>query len=269
MKNSFKQYLPALFGTIIFIHAQLGMAAKTWGVAASEPSVIIDHSPWDKLLKQYLSTDPSGLNLFDYATMSEAQFTELTQYVESLENADVSLFTKAQQKAFWINLYNALTVKTIVAHYPIKSIKDISFGLLSFGPWDEELVKVSDKELSLNDIEHEILRPIFEDSRIHYAVNCAAIGCPNLQTDAFTAENTESLLDQAAKQFINHPRGVRVEDDELVLSSIYNWYEEDFGEDEEEVIEHIKQFAKPELVEQLTRIDEVEDYQYDWCLNQP
>lgn len=267
MKSALK-IISLFIGSYLLGVAPLSHADSTWETAAPKATQNIDHSAWDTLLKQHITTDTLGLNLFDYAGVGEAQSAELAQYIMALEDTQVARLTKAQQMAFWINLYNAVTVKTILEHYPLESIKDISFSLISFGPWGKELVEVGGEALSLNDIEHEILRPIFKDNRIHYAVNCASIGCPNLQKDAFTADNTESLLEQAAQQFINHPRGVTVAEDELILSSIYAWYEEDFGEDEEEVIEHLKQYANPDLKQQLVEIDEIEDYQYDWKLNQ-
>ncbi len=261
--------ISSVIGFILLSATALIYAASPWNAAAPNASLSVDHSSWDKLLKQQISTDASGLNLFDYAGFDESQSKQLNQYIAALEDTPVNQLTKAQQIAYWINLYNAVTVQTIVNHYPVKSIKNIKFGLFSFGPWDEELVEVGDAELSLNDIEHKILRPIFKDNRIHYAVNCASIGCPNLQTDAFTATNAEALLQQAAKQFVNHPRGVEVKDDELILSSIYDWYAEDFGQNEEEVIEHLKQYAHTDLQLQLAELEEIDDYQYNWNLNQP
>ena len=123
--------------------------------------------------------------------------------------------------------------------------------------------------MSLDNIEHEILRPIFADPRIHYAVNCASIGCPNLQETAFTADNLQDLLDQAAEQYINHPRGVRIESGELIVSSIFDWYAEDFGDDEEEIIEHFLDYVEDDLQEKLGVFDKIDDYEYDWNLNEP
>ena len=110
----------------------------------------------------------------------------------------------------------------ILEHYPVESITKISFSFFSFGPWDEELLTIEGEELSLNDIEHRILRPIWQDPIIHYALNCASMGCPNLQPLAFTAKNTDSLLETGASEYINHPRGAKKEDKKLWLSKILN-----------------------------------------------
>ncbi|MDZ7759199.1 MAG: DUF547 domain-containing protein [Desulfovermiculus sp.] len=176
--------------------------------------------------------------------------------------------SKESQKPFWINLYNALTIQLVLEHYPVDSIKDISFGFLSFGgPWKEKLVTVEGQELSLNDIEHRILRPIWKDPRIHYGVNCASMGCPNLQPEAFTAQNTEDLLEKGAREYINHPRGASIEGGRLVVSSIYEWFQEDFGGNDAGMIEHLMQYAEPEFKEKLQGFDDIDDDRYDWSLN--
>jgi hypothetical protein len=121
--------------------------------------------------------------------------------------------------------------------------------------------------LSLDDIEHRILRPIWRDPRLHYAVNCAALGCPNLQTAAFTAANTEALLDKAARDFVNHPRGAAIVGGKLIVSSIYVWYEADFGGADRGVIAHLKRYAGPELATALAAVDRISGNRYDWGLN--
>ena len=230
-------------------------------------STVLDHSAWSVLLANYIEPN-EGLNLFRYGEVSIADLDVLETYLQSLESVVVTDLTADQQFAYWVNLYNALTVWVILDHYPIDSIRDISFGLLSSGPWKEELVTVQDVELSLDNIEHDILRPKFADSRIHYAVNCASIGCPNLQPVAFTAATIESLLEDAARQYINHSRGVTIEDDELIVSSIYDWYEEDFGGSEAGVISHLAKYAVDDLKRQLREFEEIDDYEYDWSLNE-
>ena len=173
-----------------------------------------------------------------------------------------------QQYAYWINLYNATTVKIILQEYPVKSILDISFDLLSSGPWQEPLLEVEGQPLSLDDIEHEILRPLFKDNRIHYAVSCASMGCPNLQRVAFTAGNLEELLEQGAQQYINHPRGVSIRGGSLAVSSIYDWYGEDFGDSEQELINHFLAYAKDDLKIKISSADGISEYVYDWALNE-
>ncbi len=129
------------------------------------------------------------------------------------------------------------------------------------------LIEVEGEAVSLNDIEHRILRPIWRDPRVHYALNCASIGCPDLRAAAFTAENAEALLDTAARAYVNHPRGARVENDRLTVSSIYAWFREDFGGTEAGVIAHLKRYAGPELAKALETATDIGGYEYDWALN--
>jgi Protein of unknown function, DUF547 len=157
----------------------------------------------------------------------------------------------------------------------VKSIKDISLGggLLTFvtgGPWKAKIVKVSGIRLSLDDIEHVILRSLFKDPRVHYAVNCASFSCPNLLRDAFTATKLSDQLDGAAKAYVNSPRGIRVEGGKVIVSSIYSWYSVDFegfGGTELGVLEHLRHYAEPALRQTLEGVMKIDSYEYDWSLN--
>ena len=145
--------------------------------------------------------------------------------------------------------------------------KAISPGLFADGPWGAKLITVEGEQVSLDDIEHRILRPIWRDPRVHYAVNCASLGCPDLHARAWIAEGLDASLDAAARTYVNHPRGARVEDGRLIVSSIYDWFEEDFGGSDAGVIAHLKTFAAPPLAQALSSITRVSDDRYDWRLN--
>ena len=181
----------------------------------------------------------------------------------------ISNYNRAEQKAFWINVYNALTVDVILSRYPVASIRDINIspGFLARGPWGAPLFSIEAEKLSLDDIEHRILRPIWKDNRVHYAVNCASLGCPNLQPLAFTGDNTEALLEKGAREFINHPRGVDIQKNRLQVSSIYVWFQEDFGRDAEDLMEHWQEYANPALAEALEKYSGGLTHDYDWRLN--
>ena len=247
-----------------------------WQTHNAENREVIDHSAWGIILKKYLVTSqltmessaPVGINLLQYGGVSKIDYDLLKIYLTTLEGIPISSFSRPEQRAFWINLYNAATVNLILEHYPVESITNISFSFFSFGPWDEELLTIEGEELSLNDIEHRILRPIWQDPRIHYALNCASIGCPNLQPLAFTAKNTDSLLETGASEYINHPRGAKKEDKKLWLSKIFEWYQDDYGGNEAGVLIHIQKYAKENLANSLYE-DELEiEYHYDWRLNE-
>lgn len=229
----------------------------------------VDHAPFQDFLGRYLAVDAAGIARFAYARVSAADRALLAGYLATLAAIPATSLARAEQRAFWINLYNALTLHTVLAHYPVRSILDIAIspGLFAKGPWGKALVAVEGEALTLNDIEHRILRPIWNDPRLHYAVNCASIGCPNLQQEVFTADNAERLLEAAARGYVNHPRGARIEAGGLVLSKIYDWYQEDFGGSERGVLEHLRRHAAPPLAAALARNATVDRYEYDWALN--
>lgn len=230
-----------------------------WQNAVQSNQATISHQPWQNFLDSYLVT--SGDNtLVKYSDVSTRDKQQLDQYILSLAAIDPRDYSLDEQYAYWVNLYNAITVQLIIDAYPIKSITKLG-GLFSFGPWDDEVIQVAGKPLSLNDIEHRILRPIWNEPRTHYAVNCASLGCPNLQSQAFTAENTEQLLEKAAKEFINSDKGVLVTGNSLQLSSIYDWFIADFGTPQQ-LVDHINHYRS----EPITSVKDA-DYEYDWDLN--
>ena len=238
-----------------------------WDEHGTDDSVTVSHQSWSDFLSKYIS-QKDGVALLDYGGVSDADKTSLDDYVDTLAETKARALSKEEQLAYWINLYNSLTVKTVLENYPVSSIRKISSGFLPTGPWDDKLISVEGEELSLNDIEHRILRPIWKDARLHYAVNCASFGCPNLADVAYTAENTESLLEAGANAYVNHSRGAEVRDGRLYVSSIYAWFAEDFGGDDAAIIAHLKQYADDELSAQLDNVSSIADDDYDWSLNE-
>jgi hypothetical protein len=238
-----------------------------WSAHDADSSQTIDHSAWNAWLGRFVVNSADGINRIAYSRVGADERKALQAYIQSLAALNISTYNRAEQFAYWVNLYNALTIDVVLEYYPVQSIRKIKSGFFSFGPWGLELISVEGEALTLDDIEHRILRPIWQDARIHYAVNCASLGCPNLQRQAFTAGNTESLLKTAARDFVNHPRGARVEDGRLVVSSIYDWFVDDFGGNDRGVIEHLKTYAEAELRGALSKIDRISDDRYDWQLN--
>lgn len=238
-----------------------------WERHDPQSRITVDHAALDDFLKQYRS-EKDGVALLDYGGVDDGDAAALRGYIARLAATAVDELNRDEQRAFWINAYNALTINVILEHYPVDSIRDISSGFLSFGPWDEKLFAVGGERVSLNDIEHRILRPIWKDARLHYAVNCASVGCPNLAAVAYTAANSERLLDAGARAYVNHPRGAVVHDGRLRVSSIYDWFKADFGGDDAGVIRHLKQYAEAPLRAALDGVTAVADDDYDWSLNQ-
>jgi len=238
-----------------------------WSEHDAASSAIISHVAWDNWLERFVSVADDASTRIAYARVAAADRSQLRNYIDSLGAIEISAYNRAEQRAYWINLYNALTIDIVLEHYPLESIRDISSGLFSSGPWRLKLVQVEGEALSLDDIEHRILRPIWRDPRIHYAVNCASLGCPDLQPGAFTAANSESLLEQAARKFVNSARAARFDRGKLEVSSIYHWFEEDFGGDDSGVIAHLLRYADTDLAAALAQVEEIDDHFYDWRLN--
>ncbi|MCR9257905.1 MAG: DUF547 domain-containing protein [Alphaproteobacteria bacterium] len=241
---------------------------ERWEAHDPASALTVDHSLWDGWLARYV-VDRPGVNLVRYGDVGPDGKDQLAGYLATLASVPVGDLARPEQYAYWINLYNALTVQVILDHYPVATIKDIdtSPGLFADGPWGQELIEVSGEPLTLNDIEHRILRPIWGDARIHYAVNCAAVGCPDLQPRAFTADLLETMLDAAARDFVNDPRGVAIEDGDLVVSSIYDWFYEDFGQSDADLLAHLTRYAAPALKEELAGRAAIDRAHYDWGLN--
>jgi len=239
---------------------------ERWTAHDPGSEATVDHSAWDDFLGRHLA-ERDGINLVRYSRVPQEDRAALAGYVEALAGTAVSSLARDEQMAYWVNLYNALTIGIILDNLPVDSIRDISDGLFSSGPWDRKVVSVEGEELTLNDIEHRILRPIWMDPRVHYAVNCASIGCPNLAPRAYTGANLEEMLERGAKDYVNHPRGVSVSGGVLEVSSIYSWFSEDFGSGDAELIEHLRRYAEPGLRAELEGIGRVGGHDYDWSLN--
>lgn len=243
---------------------------ELWSQHAAASTATVDHSAWQSLLDTYLlAPHPSGINRFRYGAVSTADRQRLSQYIAGLERTDPRLLNQAEQQAYWINLYNAVTVALVVDSYPVASIRRVKGGLFRTGPWDEPVVTVLNASLSLNDIEHGILRPVYRDPRIHYTINCASLGCPNLAPRAYAGATLGADLDAAAAAFVNAPRGVSLDASGLQLSAIYDWFAEDFGPDQAALLRHLRRYAEPQLAEQLAAFSGPVSYAYDWALNDP
>lgn len=273
------QFIPLLFCLLLSPFAQAGMLERLfapranlwsfWDKQDAGATQTIDHSAWNDFLGRYLQQGDDGINRVRYAEVSASDRTALQDYIARLQAIPIRQYRRDEQLAYWINLYNALTVDIVLQHYPVASIRDIDIspGLFADGPWGKKLLHIEDQAVSLNDIEHRILRPIWHEPRLHYALNCASLGCPNLQPRAYTPDNMEQTLDAAAKAYINHPRGVRIEHGRLIVSSIYNWFQGDFGGDEAAVLAHLRYYAGPELAKRLQGFTSIDDDEYDWRLN--
>ena len=233
------------------------------------------HSDWNDILQSYVSApDKVGLTHFDYAGLKEnaADSAKLSGYLKALGAVNPDTLSRDEAIVFYANLYNALTIDLIVQNYPLKSIRKAKIyngkkiSALS-GPWKKTKTAVNGEMLSLDDIEHGILREKYPSPYIHYMVNCASVGCPNLLDEAWDVKTYEAKRLEAASAYINSPRGAVVNGDKLTVSSIYDWFEVDFGGNKAGVIAHLKDHATGELATALNNGASIKKYDYDWSLN--
>ena len=225
-----------------------------------------DHSAFDALLERHVVQDEEGLTRVDYQAMG-AEHAALKAYVAELEAATPSTMSPDAAHAYWINLYNAKTLDVVLDAYPVESIRRINLGgaLFKPGPWSQSILEVEGVDLTLDDVEHRIVRAIFKDPMSHYGLNCASYSCPNLMPDAYTAENLDALLAESGRLYVNHDRGVEVRDGRIVASRIFDWYADDFG-GENALKEHWTSLASDEKAAAI-RAAEISRYRYDWDLN--
>jgi len=240
-------------------------AISHWQQSNEDNPQVIDHQLWQAFLARYL-IDQSPRR-FDYSQVNDHDKALLDSYLISLQIVDPITLRQDEQLAYWVNLYNALVIKLVLDNYPLKSIKEIGDGIT--GPWNIELITLGVRPLSLNQIEHGILRPLWQDPRIHYVINCASVGCPDLPLAPLTGATIEQQLEQAAHRFINQDKAVVINDNVMTLSSIYQWFSVDFGENDQQLLTHLMQYAKPPLQQQLAQFNGEIEFSYNWKLNSP
>lgn len=251
-----------------------------WLLSAITLANPVDHSAWDELLKENVKSGNGGQSTtVDYQGMQNEQ-KKLDAYLASLAAITPKTFDgmkQSDQLALLINAYNAWTVKLILTEWPdLDSIKDL--GSLFSSPWKKEFVKLLGKTRSLDDIEHKLIRGSdrYNDPRIHFAVNCASIGCPALRAEAYVGARLDQQLNKQTRLFLlDHSRN-RVSGDELELSSIFKWYGEDFEKGwkgyhrlEDFLLAYGTELGLSDsLIKELKNGDaEINYLDYDWHLN--
>lgn len=234
-----------------------------------EEKVIIDknedqsfheHKLWDELTKSHVTTN-GFVNYKGFINDS----VKLNRYLDLLSaNHPNDTWSSNERKAYWINAYNAFTIKLIVDNYPMKTIKDLGGSIYKVNtPWDIKFIKIGEEEYDLNNIEHGILRDQWKDPRIHAAVNCASVSCPALMKGAYTANKLETQLDSQMKRFILDGSKNSISKDKVKLSKIFKWFTGDFKSVSADVISYINKFSDVQVSEDV----EIDYFDYDWNLN--
>ena len=249
-------------GMIAPAHAALASTFRPTGSAS------LSHGAFSKLLGQYVTMDGDGMTWVRYGAFKSGGHKALKAYVASLVATDPTSLSRREAYAYWMNLYNAVTLEVVLDRWPVTAIKQIKLGgggLFGTGPWSKKLVTVNGVGLSLDDIEHEILRGGVGDARVHYGVNCASYSCPNLPTKAFTGANLNAMLTEGARLYVNHPRGVSVKGGRTEASKIYSWYAGDFG-GKGRLKQHWLEFAKGAHADAIGAAS-LGGFNYDWSIN--
>ena len=220
----------------------------------------VDHSIYAGLLKKYVKN-----SRVDYAGFKSEE-TKLDQYLKILEAVDTKSLSEDEQFAFYANAYNAWTIKLILSGYPdVKSIKDL--GNLFQSPWKKEIVRINGDVMTLDNVEHDILRPRFKDPRVHFAINCAAVSCPPLRPEPFQGDILSSQLDDSTRSFLNDPTSYKFDGNKFYVSRIFKWFSEDFNHD---ILSFYLKYADADLKQKLEANREkiqVKYLSYDWALN--
>jgi hypothetical protein len=225
-----------------------------------------DHSAWQRFLDRYVLAE--GLQTrVRYAAVSSEDRLLLDGYLVSMATVDPERLSDNDAFAYWVNVYNALTVRVVLDHPGKDTIREMGGSWFRPGPWRQPLIEVNGQILSLDDIEHGILRADWADHRIHFVVNCASVGCPNLSPQAYLGHNLEERLNAAEHAFLADSRAISIaEDGTVVLSTLFDWYEGDFAPNQDALLDYLAK-RRPGLADQLSDDGTRVDYQYDWRLN--
>lgn len=237
-----------------------------------KPISIFDHNheAWSQILKDHVLVVGSTTQ-FKYKKLksNSESFNKYLTELSLVSQKEFDHWSPHQQIAFLINAYNAFTVKLIIDNYPVKSIKNI--GGLFTKPWKIDFFHLFGKQHHLDWIEHEVLRKNYKEPRIHFAVNCASIGCPALRNEAYTAEKLDQQLDDQAKLFLKDNSRNYIKENTLNLSKIFDWFEEDFSHKHP----HVQAFVAPYITENPRLLERLRNNKfnirytsYDWSLNE-
>ena len=228
--------------------------------APDRVNAAVDNTLYAELLAKYVKD-----GVVDYRGFKDEE-DKLDRYLRILEEINPKRLAWNEEFAFYINAYNAWTIKLILSAYPgIKSIKDL--GGLFESPWKKKIARIDGQVMTLDHIENDILRPRYKDPRVHFAINCASKSCPPLQSEPYRGEILNQQLTEATEAFINDPDRNRLNGDTLYVSKIFKWYKEDFNDD---IVGFFLKYAEGILKEKLQKNKkeiEVEYLDYDWSLN--
>jgi len=264
--------VPTLLASAAVIAAPEAEAIRFWDDNEPGSRLKVDHSKWQKLLDKYLDDQhASGINRFDYASVTAADTASLSDYISYLLLLEPRQLNPREGKAYWINLYNANVVQNVIGSVKgsgVSKVDDVRQYGSKRRPWRRKIVEFLGQKLSLYDITNGVLRPQYGDRRIHYALTGASLSSPNLQKMAFSGDNIEQLLVQAEREYLSHPRAVKLNGSSLQLSEIFKMYDTDFAANTRELFTYLREFVSADVAAAMDNNAKVE-FVYDWNINQP
>jgi len=244
------------FVLVIILHV---VSCSAGPVSDSNP---VSHEKWEKLLKKHV--DNKGM--VNYKGFI-ADSTALNSYLEilSANHPNEANWSKDEALAYWINAYNAFTIQLVIRNYPLESIKDIAGGIPFVNtPWDIKFIEIEGQSYDLNNIEHSIIRKDYNEPRIHFVLVCAAVSCPKLRNEAYTAEKLDAQLEDQTRTFFNNPEKNQIGKDKIVVSKLLKWYWGDFSDVAEDRVSYVNSYSSTTVSSDA----EVEFMEYYWKLNE-
>jgi len=241
------------------------LSRRSWAEVGTDQAL---YDPWARVLAGYV--DEEGL--VDYTGLGGEGYDDLKTFIRTIGITDSSGFSETEQLAFWINAYNAITVYQVVQRYPIESVREVGILLGLVGGFFKQEYRVANRERTLDNIEHDILRPTYNDPRIHWTLVCAAFGCPRLLRRPYVATDLDPMLTELSFEFMASPRALYIDDDNVILwvSSYFDWYGGDFEAKAGSIIDYILGHAptdKAAWIREHRDTMRVQFIDYDWTLN--
>ncbi len=267
----FLRMATVLLATVCANHSTFAAIEKKlipfWDDHEAASLIDLDHSAFEQILQKYVVSDhPSGIARFDYDSVSDADFSKLSDYLDYLQLMEPRQLSLAEAKAYWLNLHNAATLHMVIETYMDGSVTKVKARGLSARKWRRNIITIAEQKLSLDDILNGVIRPMYNDRRIHYAVFFCTLGGPDMPTTVFNGENNEELLDRFEAEFLSKSRALRIDSGELVVSQMFEDYDTDFATDKFNLISYFKEKAPEPLAETLSPALKV-SFEYDWSLN--
>jgi len=243
----------------------ISLAVQLWacgpGLPANSTAAPVNHDAWHQMLQAWVNQ----AGMVNYAAFKQNE-AQLDAYLNMLaSNAPAESWNRNEKLAYWINAYNAYTIKLILNHYPVESIRDIGSKIqVPFvnSPWDVKFIEIGGQTYDLNNIEHGIIRKYFNEPRIHFALVCAAVSCPKLLNEAYTAQKLETQLTKQTRAFLSNPAKNKIGANSVQLSKIFEWYKTDFT-DKGSLIDYLNQYSDVKIAPNA----KVSHLDYSWALN--